>query len=676
MSDRTPVLARADPDATPDLGARTGVPAPDVGASLVIDGRYRVVSKIGEGGMGTVLRVEHVRMGKIMALKLLRPDLAEQRSIVERFRREAQTMSKLDHPNVITVFDSGETDTGALYLVMEYVPGRDLAQILRAEGPMPERRALRLVIQVLRALAEAHAHGIVHRDIKPANIMLTSHRSEADVVKVLDFGIAKLAEGKLQGTEVTGESEIVGTPACMSPEQIRGEELDPTSDIYSVSALLFELLAGRGPFVGSGLEVVSQHLVTAPPSILAVAPSAAVSPEVERIVARGLSKDRSKRHPSADAMRIAIEHALIGSTTSEPDVNIARREDWDAFEDRFKRRRSVERTVALGLVAGVLALAYVGIERSAEAPVERRPVTREVEPNDLLDRANLITPGAPVLGHIGARTTAAVSDRDVFEIAVPTDGSILSVGVSAVPNINLVVEVFRSPRSGEIHPVLIAAIDDAPISTSEELSDVPLDAGRHLVRVSDRRRLDEDDGAPRENSFDAYGLNVAIGAPRPYQEREPNNEPSHPMAVTIETPVLGVAGTPGLARIVRDGDAPLPTWAVDVYRVDGEAAACAVMTGLPFATLRVSALSAARRKVGSQSVTEGRAAAVCGKALFEVRVDNGSTGRATYPIAFVADRPGGGAGLDALAKHLVEVGRENDANLLLAKAREVAPRAF
>src|SRR5262245_55501628 len=231
-------------------------------------------------------------MGKVIALKILRPEIARRRSAVDRFRREAKVLSTMDHPNAITVFDCGETN-GLLYLAMEFVPGRDLSAIVREEGRLEERRALRITVQVLKALAAAHREGIVHRDVKPGNVMLMRAREgEAEQVKLLDFGIAKLAHRGNSGvSDITGGADLVGTPSCMSPEQVRGLELDARSDVYSTSAMLFDLLAGRGPFVGAPLEIVSHHLIKPPPSIREVCPDLSISEAVEHIIQKGLQKD-------------------------------------------------------------------------------------------------------------------------------------------------------------------------------------------------------------------------------------------------------------------------------------------------------------------------------------------------------------------------------------------------
>ncbi|HEY7724588.1 MAG TPA: serine/threonine-protein kinase, partial [Anaeromyxobacteraceae bacterium] len=254
MDLRQPVAA--EPAADPDTTAWVG---------QVVADRYRLVEVIGEGGMGAVFRAEHVRIGKALAVKLLRGAFARDPDAVKRFDAEARIVSRLSHPHTIAVFDYGELGSGeGFYLAMEYVPGRDLATLLREEGRLPEPRAVAIAEQILGSLAEAHEAGVIHRDVKPANVMLARTR-EGDYAKVLDFGIAKLRDAA--GDETT-QGVILGTPNYLAPEQARGEPLDPRTDLYSVGALLYELVAGRPPFAGRPpMAVLQAHLSEDPPPL-------------------------------------------------------------------------------------------------------------------------------------------------------------------------------------------------------------------------------------------------------------------------------------------------------------------------------------------------------------------------------------------------------------------------
>ncbi len=232
-----------------------------------VDGRYRVLAKIGAGGMGAVYKVEHLAMGKLAAMKVLHPSLTQDREVAQRFRREAEAVSKLSSPNTVQVFDFGES-SGSLYLVMELVKGEDLGAILRRDGPMPFARLAPMLIQVCEALSEAHEAGIVHRDLKPENLLVSRARDGRDVVKVLDFGLAKLRDSE-ELNQVTARGSLIGTPFYMSPEQIRADELDARTDIYSLGALMYRVLTGVHPFTApTPVAVLTQHLTDelVPPS--------------------------------------------------------------------------------------------------------------------------------------------------------------------------------------------------------------------------------------------------------------------------------------------------------------------------------------------------------------------------------------------------------------------------
>lgn len=274
----------------------------------VFDGRFRVEGLIGSGGMGTVYRATQLTVDRPVALKVLRQELAGNLEQVRRFQNEARAASRLSHPNAIRLFDFGQTDTGELFLVMELLEGEPLSTFLRREAPIPTGRAVRITAQVLKALAEAHDHGIVHRDLKPDNIFLTRVRGEEDFVKVLDFGIAKVAHGDAGGDleTLTRTGMVMGTPTYMAPEQAAGRGVDARSDLYAMGVILFELLSGRPPFRdATPLGVLLHHLKTPAPRL------SDVSPHTDRrlcaVVSACLEKDPERRPASADSLRRSLE---------------------------------------------------------------------------------------------------------------------------------------------------------------------------------------------------------------------------------------------------------------------------------------------------------------------------------------------------------------------------------
>src|SRR5882724_5191979 len=251
-----------------------GIALETTGDSLlgqILAGKYRVDERLSEGGMGTVYRGTHVLMDKTVAVKVLRPALAADEKIVARFSREARAASKISHPHALSVTDFGEAENGVVFLVMEYLSGQTLKQLIRQEGPMPLPRTVEILRQVGGALDAAHAEGVVHRDLKSDNIMLLSS-SGTDYAKVLDFGIAKIKEPEGEyNPGLTAPDLVIGTPQYMSPEQCsQAADIDSRSDIYSVGVILYEMLIGHVPFTDeSPTAIMMKHLQEPVPSVLA-----------------------------------------------------------------------------------------------------------------------------------------------------------------------------------------------------------------------------------------------------------------------------------------------------------------------------------------------------------------------------------------------------------------------
>jgi serine/threonine protein kinase len=281
-----------------------GAPAdPLIGET--IKGTYLVQELIGGGGMGKVYKATQISLGRPVALKLLRPSFQFDVTIAQRFHREARASSRLHHPNVIAVLDFGQTEDGLLFMAMEYVRGRNLYALLNQDFPLAEDRVVHLVAQILSALAEAHASGIVHRDLKPENVMVEARRDEPELVKVLDFGIAKVHEVAAGDTRLTQTGVICGTPNYMSPEQASLLPLDSRSDLYSVGVILYELLTGHHPFRATTPPAMAQAHVVEPPPPMAqrCSPGHTVSPALEAVAMRALQKNPDQRFQTAEEMR-------------------------------------------------------------------------------------------------------------------------------------------------------------------------------------------------------------------------------------------------------------------------------------------------------------------------------------------------------------------------------------
>jgi serine/threonine-protein kinase len=280
-----------------------------VGAEV---GAYSIVRLVGRGGMGAVYEARHTRLGRRFAVKFLLPELAARPEIIRRFENEAVAAGALEHPNLVVVTDLGRAADGAPFIVMEYLDGEDCAHLLHRVGPLPAPRAAELVLQACRGVAVAHAGGTIHRDLKPENLFLTKAGDGGDLIKVLDFGVAKLrpapdklGEGKVGVGTRTGAT--LGTAHYMSPEQARGAgEVDVRADVWALGVVLYELLGGRRPFEGDDfLNVVHQILSVDPPALGTLRPGLPAG--LEAVVGRAMSKDPTERYPSVTALAEALQ---------------------------------------------------------------------------------------------------------------------------------------------------------------------------------------------------------------------------------------------------------------------------------------------------------------------------------------------------------------------------------
>jgi len=357
-----------------------------VGRSIA--GKFVVEALVASGGAGTVYRARQLALDRIVALKVLRQDIARDAHFVERFKREARAASRLDHPNSVRVFDFGHVDESLLYLAMEYVEGRTLHHVIDDEWPLGEARIVDIMSQVLSAIAVAHDMEVIHRDLKPDNIMIIRGKGddgeETEIAKVCDFGIATL--GAVQndrggpqagGPWATMDGSLVGTPGYMSPEQARGESADRRSDIYSAGVVLYHLLTGRPPFEGdSAYFVAMKHITDAP---LAPSEITAVDPGLEAVCLRALNKAPRDRFDSAREMRAALRAALARSIPAgeraapaatglakpaPPAANAPNTVDALA---NAGIGTSARRPLAVAVVAGLATLAAVGLVAGAFA---------------------------------------------------------------------------------------------------------------------------------------------------------------------------------------------------------------------------------------------------------------------------------------------------------------------
>ncbi|MEA5359885.1 Stk1 family PASTA domain-containing Ser/Thr kinase [Amycolatopsis sp., V23-08] len=335
----------------------------------LLSNRYELGETLGYGGMSEVHHGQDVRLGREVAIKILRADLARDPQFQERFRREAQNSAALNHPAIVAVYDTGEANTefGQLpYIVMEFVEGRTLRDIVKTEGPMSQKRAMEVMADVCAALDFSHRHGIVHRDVKPANVMITKNGA----VKVMDFGIARaMHDGQ---SAMTQTAAVIGTAQYLSPEQARGESVDARSDVYAAGCVLYELITGEPPFTGdSPVAVAYQHVREDPNPPSSVNP--AVAPELDAVVLKALAKGPANRYQSAAEMRSDLVRTLSGQRPAAPMVmsedertqvmNSDRRqpqryEEYTEPEDEDPKAKRRRRTI-LAVLAAVFVLGAV-----------------------------------------------------------------------------------------------------------------------------------------------------------------------------------------------------------------------------------------------------------------------------------------------------------------------------
>ncbi|MBA3463249.1 MAG: protein kinase, partial [Deltaproteobacteria bacterium] len=277
-----------------------------------VDGRYHVMELIGEGGMGKVYLAEHVEIGKRVALKVLHPSYSRMPDLVERFRREARAASKIGHPNIVDVTDSGTTPDGSVYFVMEYLEGVELGSVIEREGAIDIARALRISSQICRALAAAHAQGIVHRDLKPENVFLITRDGAADVVKVLDFGIAKTTEAEAaRERRLTSPGMAMGTPEYMAPEQAAGRPADARCDVYALGAIMYEMVSGQAPYSGDNfMEILTKKATLDPPAPITLREDLPLP--ISDLVMAAMARNPDSRPQTMETLEYELNKCLSG----------------------------------------------------------------------------------------------------------------------------------------------------------------------------------------------------------------------------------------------------------------------------------------------------------------------------------------------------------------------------
>ncbi len=431
-----------------------------------LDGRYYVQAKIGEGGMGVVFAVKHSVIERPLAIKVLKREVMRDESTVKRFIQEARAASRIGHPNIVDVTDFGHTADGMTYQVMELITGATLKATIKLHAPLPAARAVRIAQQIARALAAAHGKGIVHRDLKPENIFLTEREGRPDFVKIVDFGIAKVAplEGRAAtGPRITAQGSVFGTPEYMAPEQAAGRsDTDHRVDIYALGTILYEMLVGRTPHKGENTirTIAMQMLDTVvPPSKRN--PDAKIPPELEALVMKALSKKREDRHASMTEIQAALDVIVTQLAASDAAVESAAE------------------------VAAITA-AETATETATETPRRAKPPTRPLHEPQFVER------DLPVSFDHVYLDNPAEHDRPSRWPMLVAGLAMLVLGAGGA--ILLISHMQKEKSAGPVTAVssdarLVAAITiDAAEVADDALAivDVPIDAGSRVTQTVQR----------------------------------------------------------------------------------------------------------------------------------------------------------------------------------------------
>ncbi|RBY88672.1 Stk1 family PASTA domain-containing Ser/Thr kinase [Blastococcus sp. TF02A-26] len=498
----------------------------------VLGERYEIGGVLGRGGMAEVHRGRDTRLGREVAVKVLRSDLARDPSFQVRFRREAQAAASLNHPAIVAVYDTGEDRSpsgNTPYIVMEYVEGETLRDVLRREGVLAPERAMSLAADICGALDFSHRNGIVHRDVKPGNVMITP----AGSVKVMDFGIARAVSDS--AATMTSTAAVIGTAQYLSPEQARGEGVDARSDVYSLGCLLYELVTGAPPFTGdSPVSVAYQHVREDPRLPSSINP--AISPELDSILLKAMSKNPANRYQSAAEMRNDLLRALAGQRVEAtpvmgeaertavigavPPVTGRGRDDWDDDDDeQAAARRKRNRIIAAVVGALVLIGAVVGIALAMGGDDEDggNQATATVSVPTLVD--------LPRADAEAAIQTAGLTVGDVTEQEVD-DPTRVGVVLDSRPGSGAQVE-----EGSEVDLTVGIAPDSITIPAVINLSEEDARAALEAARFTGNINRDEVD------SLEPEGTVVDV-------------DPAQRTAVAPDTTIT---------LFVSDGDAPVPS---------------------------------------------------------------------------------------------------------------------
>ena len=419
---------------------------------FVLADRYVIEALIGEGGMGRVYRARHMRMSRRFAIKVLFGDLAAEGKARSRFSREAESSSRLSHPNVVSVVDFGETDEGLLYLVMDYIEGEELHRVVGKQAPFSTARAINLLRQLARGLGHAHDRGLVHRDFKTENVLITRDGGD-EIARIVDFGIAVIGEMTTPQDRLTTEGMVLGTPAYMSPEQSTGEEIDHRADLFSLGVMLYEMLSGKLPFDGTPIMMAKANLASRVPPIAERVPGVRADRRLEATAMRLMAKEPEQRFPSASALLTHLDQVFGRAADTEPPPV--------AEPDPGEPGQATDRTMSEEFFA-----------RASEIEVESLPAnpTRE---SGMISRAErrrwvfaggvaliaLLVTGAAIFAHDRSRPDRPQAEATPPELAQPS--------AAAAPSAVDLPDAGAAATATAITPAAVAADAAVPVAARE-----------------------------------------------------------------------------------------------------------------------------------------------------------------------------------------------------------------
>jgi serine/threonine-protein kinase len=528
----------------------------------VIASRYRIEARVGDGAMGTVYRARHVKVGRPFAVKVLRQSLLGNESIRRRFRREAELAGGLRHPNIVGMVDIGETSTGLCYLVMEYAVGDTLYDLIVRAAPLPAARVIPIVRQLCDGLAHAHDHGLIHRDFKPENVIVERDPAGGDCLKIIDFGIAILNDEAASSSpeRLTTAGLVLGTPHYMAPEQALGQPIDHRVDLFALGVMCFEMLTGRAPFDGDGVDIALANVTAETPPMRDRAPDHAVDPLLEAFTRKLMMKSRDERPDSAADARALIDLIAFNRPLAATALGVA-----------------PAGTVASRIVPAATVPSTAALIAAPTAPIAPRAalngprITPNAVPLAVGPASSQPVPGVPapvgpassqpVPGVLAVVPSGTPPPRDTTELVMPVEprrSTMTIAGIAALATIMVIaalVVVARRTRSAPDHPTApapaeVQSQDDAPVREAAPVvrAAVPGAAQTAAVQASvPPPRVITRSPAPRTvarwadraASHDSHAAEPAREpAPQPQPPAQQIAEPVAPVAAPLAPPPL------------------------------------------------------------------------------------------------------------------------------------------